>query len=272
MSDIELQEVRDFWNGQSCGEVYASGESELERYENETRTRYELEPYIRDFARFEDFRDRDVLEIGVGMGSDHSSIARSGPRSLTGIDLTERAIEHTRKRFDLLGLKSNVFVDNAENLSFADESFDAVYSWGVLHHSPDTKKCFDEVWRVLRPGGEARIMIYYKYSPTALMLWARYGLLRMRPFLSLEDIHARYLESPGTKAYSVAEARKLTSRFSEPEFKVMLSFGDVLQGAAGQRHKGLMLTTAKAVYPRRLVRALGKVLPFGLMLLIRAKK
>ena len=105
------------------------------------------EPYIKKFANFRQFRDRDVLEIGVGFGCDHSEIANQKPRSLTGIDLTERSVNNSKLRFKTLGLKSLLKIDNAENLSFKNETFDCVYSWGVLHHSPDTKKCFDEVYR-----------------------------------------------------------------------------------------------------------------------------
>ena len=67
-------------------------------------------------------------------------------KTLIGIDLTERAIKNTKTRFKVLGLKSLLHTDNAEALSFDSNSFDAVYSWGVLHHSPNTGKCFEEVW------------------------------------------------------------------------------------------------------------------------------
>ena len=82
-----------------------------------------------------------------------------------------------------MGLSSKLNIGNAEILSFEDESFDFVYSWGVLHHSPNTRKCFDEIYRVLRPGGKAKIMIYHKYSCVGLMLWLRYGLFSLKPFI-----------------------------------------------------------------------------------------
>lgn len=272
MTDTNISAVHQFWNLESCGEIYAEGDTQKARYEAEARNRYELEPYIKEFARFEEFRGKDVLEIGVGMGSDHSSIASSSPLSLTGVDLTERAIEHTRERFNILGLSSNLKVDNAESLSFDDERFDAIYSWGVLHHSPNTAECFNEVWRVLRAGGEAKIMIYHKHSPTGWMLWLRYGLLRLRPFTSLKNIYAEYLESPGTKAYTIEEAKALCHSFSQCDVRVQLCFGDLLEGQAGQRHRGPLLTIAKKIYPRPIIRALAKVFPIGLFLLIVVKK
>lgn len=114
-------------------------------------------------------RGLDVLEIGVGFDSDHSQITEQKPKTLTGIDLTERAIENTKTSFKVLGLKSLLHTDNADALSFDSNSFDAVYSWGVLHHSPNTEKCFEEVWRVLRPNGFKK-MIYHKNARTGWML------------------------------------------------------------------------------------------------------
>jgi len=248
------------------------GNTDTDIYTSETENRYKLEPYLIDFAEFESFVDLNVLEIGVGMGSDHSQIAFNKPRSLTGIDLTERAIEHTKKRFKTLGLTSSLKTDNAESLSFEDNSFDAVYSWGVLHHSPNTKKCFEEVWRVLKPEGIAKIMIYHKHSPIGWMLWIRYGLMKFNPFISLADIYSNYLESPGTKAYTINEAEELARKFSKVECKVQQSHGDLLEGNVGARHRGIFLTVAKIAYPRRFIKMISKVFPFGLCLLITLKK
>ena len=131
-----------------------------------------LEPYLPGFARFEDGRGRDVLEIGVGMGADHLEWARARPRSLVGCDLTPHAIELTRARLALHELRSRLLVTNAERLPFRDASFDLVYSWGVIHHSPDTAAAVREIHRVLRPGGRARVMIYKRRS----LLGANAGL------------------------------------------------------------------------------------------------
>jgi SAM-dependent methyltransferase len=266
----EKAAVQEFWNRASCGEVYAEGDSLRDQLEKQARTRYELEPYIPRFARFDEGRGRDILEIGVGMGADHLEWARRGPRSLSGVDLTPRAVEHTSRRLGLYGLTSRLEVSDAENLPFPTGAFDLVYSWGVLHHSPDTKKAIREVWRVLRPGGKARVMIYHKYALVGYMLWLRYALLAGRPNRSLADIYAEHLESPGTKAYTREEARAMFGGFSEVEVAVCLCFGDLLQGEVGQRHQNLLLRTAKVVWPRGLIR---RLLPqHGLVLTIEATK
>jgi ubiquinone/menaquinone biosynthesis C-methylase UbiE len=263
-------DVHDFWNAGSCGEVYATGETEKESYENQGKSRYQIEPYIHDFANFCEGLDKDVLEVGLGMGADHIEWARAKPRTLTGIDLTPKSIEHTRKRLKLFNLESFINVGDAENLSFEQNSFDIVYSYGVLHHSPNTQKAFKEVHRVLRPNGVGRFMIYHTKSLTGYMLWFRYGLLAGKPFRSLRDIYAEHLESPGTKAFSVSEAEDLCSMYSEVTIKIQLSLGDLLEGEVGQRHRGMFLTIAKKIWPRWLIRKLFK--NNGLFLLIEAKK
>ncbi len=262
--------VREFWNRASCGEIYAAGNDQYERFGTQARARYELEPYIPEFARFADGAGRDVLEIGVGMGADHAEWARHQPRRLAGIDLTQRAVDNTRRRLELSGLHSDLRVADAESLPFDDNSFDIVYSWGVLHHSPDTPQAFREVHRVLRPGGTTRIMIYHKYSPVGYMLWLRYALLRGRPFRGLDDLYFHHLESPGTKAYSVPQARAMCRDFTQVEARAQLGFGDLLQGKVGQRHRGLLLTLAKKLYPRPLMKIFFR--RQGLLLLIEAVK
>ncbi len=263
-------QVRDYWDAESCGEIYAMGDEPGSRMAALRRARYDLEPYIPEFAGFEDGAGRDVLEIGVGMGCDHLRWAESGPRSLTGVDLTDRAIEFTRDHLALQGLSSDLRQADAEHLPFDDASFDLVYSWGVLHHSPNTPRAIDEVLRMLRPGGVARVMIYHRWSMTGYMLWARYGLLAGRPWRSLAAIYASHLESPGTKAYTRNQARKMFGGFRDVTVEIQLNHGDLLQGEVGQRHRGPLLHMAKLLWPRWVIR---KFFPrHGLYLMITATK
>jgi len=267
---VSKEEVRAFWDAAACGEVYAEGAALEQRLERQRQLRYQLEPYIFDFARFSDGASRDVLEIGVGMGADHLEWANARPRTLTGIDLTSRAIELTHARLAARRLSSDLRVADAEDLPFADGSFDIVYSWGVLHHSPDTAKAVREVHRVLRPGGSARIMVYHKHSIVGYMLWLRYALLAGRPGRSLDDLYAHHLESPGTKAFTLDQVRGMFTAFTQVTARTQLSFGDLLQGAVGQRHGGILLRAAKATWPRWLIRRLFGA--HGLMALVEAVK
>lgn len=261
--------VEAYWEAAACGEeLYLRG-AQPGDYQRQTTERYRLEPYIPPFAEFERYRGRRVLEIGVGLGADHQCFAEAGAE-LTGIDLTERAIGHVRRRLELCGLSSDLRTGSAEKLDFPDDSFDLVYSWGVLHHTPDTAGAVREVLRVLKPGAEAKVMIYHKHSCVGYMLWVRYALARGRPGTALAEIYARYLESPGTKAYSRQEAETLFDDFHVVDMRVQLTHADLLASSVGQRHRGLLLNIGRRLWPRWLIKA---VLPdHGLFLLIRGHK
>jgi ubiquinone/menaquinone biosynthesis C-methylase UbiE len=262
-------EVRRFWEAASCGEVYAEGGTAKEKLRRQAAERSRLEPYIRDFARFGEGADKDVLEIGIGMGADHLEWARSRPHHLAGMDLTPRAVTWTAQRLDAYGFKSDLREGDAENLPFPDCSFDIVYSWGVLHHSPDTPRAFLEAHRVLRPGGTLRVMIYHRPSIVGALLWARYGLAAGHPSRSLREIYAHHLESPGTKGYTVSEARRLVALFALCDVRCAVSFADLLLGEVGQQHASPGFTLAKRVWPRPLIRRMPML---GLLLLIEARK
>ena len=159
---------------------------------------------------------------------------------------------------------------DAEALRFADSTFDLVYSWGVIHHSPDTKQAAAEILRVLRPGGQFKVMIYHKFSFVGYMLWIRYALLKFKPWVSLAEIYSNYLESPGTKAYTMSDAKKLFDSASHISCRTVLTHGDLLTADAGQRHRGIMLTMAKLLWPRRLIQMFFP--NHGLFMLIEGEK
>jgi SAM-dependent methyltransferase len=268
-TNTDKQQVHDFWNEAACGENLYLQTTDRTGYVTQSAERYRLEPFIVPFADFEAAKRKKVLEIGVGLGADHQRFAEAGAE-LYGIDLTERAVEHTNRRLALFGLSSTLTVGDAERLDFPDQNFELVYSWGVLHHSPDTPKAIAEVYRVLEPGGQAKVMIYHTWSMIGLMLWLRYALLAGRPWRSLRSIYAEHLESPGTKAYSYAEARQLFAQFTDVNISTPLAHGDLLESDVGQRHRGIALTLAKALWPRWFIR---RFMPSaGLFMLIEARK
>jgi ubiquinone/menaquinone biosynthesis C-methylase UbiE len=156
--------VHDFWQANPCGTKFAQGEiGSREFFDAVERHRYETESHIREVVGFDGWRGRDVLEVGCGLGTDGINFARAGA-AYTGIDLTEASIELVRRRFEIEGLNADLKVADAESLPFTDASFDLVYSHGVLHHTPDTERAIDELYRVLRPGGVAMVMLYHKNS------------------------------------------------------------------------------------------------------------
>jgi SAM-dependent methyltransferase len=203
------EQVRSFWSRTPCGSWDATApEGTAEYFAQIEARRYELEPFIPRFAEFRSTRDRDVLEIGVGLGTDHVRFARAGAR-LHGVDLTERGIELVQRRLELEGLSSELQRADAERLPFADASFDYVYSWGVLHHTPDTRRAVHEAIRVLRPGGRICVMVYARHAWVSYGLWARHGPLSRRPLRSIGDVLHHHMESLGTKGYTKREARRM---------------------------------------------------------------
>jgi len=265
--DAGKKAVQEFWEQSSCGEELYLGSLDQDGYARHARQRYELEPYIEKFAAFPAAQGKEVLEVGVGLGADHQKFAEAGAL-LYGIDLTERAVSHVQRRFGLLNLNSRLLSADAESLPFKDSAFDIVYSWGVIHHSPNTPKAVAEIHRVLRNGGTARVMIYHTWSLVGYMLWIRYALLRFRPWMTLAEVYSRYLESPGTKAYSVQEAERMFALFTSVDVRTVLTHGDLLESAAGQRHSGIILSLARTLWPRRLLRKFAS--GHGLFMLITA--
>jgi ubiquinone/menaquinone biosynthesis C-methylase UbiE len=227
----EKLRAREQWGQDPCGAEY-DREHELgtrEFYDAIERHRYaEYAPWMPRLMEFEKFRDARLLEIGCGMGTDLLQFARGGARC-TGIDLTPRSVEITRHRFRVYGAGGDFMISDGERLPFRDESFDVVYSNGVLHHTPDTAGAIREVHRVLRPGGTAKVMLYHRHS---LNYWfeivVRRGLLGGE-FLrgrSAAEIMSRVIEfsdheaRPLVKVYSRGQARELFNLFKSVKVEV----------------------------------------------------
>jgi len=259
MPDAETnlkERVRAFWQANPCGVKFADAPPGTRRfYELVEAHRYTKEWHIPGAAEFDQARGLKVLEIGCGLGTDGAQFAEAGA-DYTGVDLTEAAVELARKRFELFDLPGSFRTADAENLDFADESFDVVYSHGVLHHTPETGKAIQEIHRVLRPGGRAVVMLYHRNSYNyrvniSIMRRAGAQLLRWEsgiglvhkitgePLDSLRQ-HAKLLRTekesylkpdeflsqntdgagnPLARVYTREEARELFKDFSEIEVK-----------------------------------------------------
>lgn len=204
------QSVADFWNEGSCGtELTQQQKYSKEYFEEIEAHRYEREPEIFSFAQFPRFRGQKVLEVGVGAGTDFLQWVRVGALA-HGMDLTEEAIQNVEHRLDVYGLKAeDLRLGDAENIPYDDDFFDLVYSWGVIHHTPNTPRAFEEIVRVTRPGGHCKIMIYHRRSLGAFYWWLRYGLMVGKPWRSFSWCLYHHMESVGTKAYTPREAKRM---------------------------------------------------------------
>ena len=261
-SDLK-NEVREFWNSDPCGTRYLDNG---EAFDAHTRARYGLEPYIPEFAQFASARGLKVLEIGVGMGADYLEWLKAGAQA-TGIDLSLASLAKASQRCVTAGYHPDLRIADAEHLPFGDETFDVVYSYGVMHHTPDTAQCLREAQRVLKPGGQAKIMLYHHPSLTGLMLWLRYGAFRGK---SIRRSAYDHLESPGTKTYTQSEARGMMSGFEQITMRLVFSPGDLLLNRPSVRFQSPLYRLAWKLYPRWLARKLAG--GWGLFLLIAARK
>ena len=227
----EKRNARAQWTQDPCGAKYGAKYEFATRefFDEVERHRYEVyAPWMPSVMGFDEFKGQRLLEVGCGMGTDLLQFARGGALC-TGLDLTPRSVEISSLHFGLYDMRADFVLGDGERLPFADESFDVVYSNGVLHHTPDTMQAVREVRRVLRPGGVARVMLYHRNS---LYYWSEIilhrGILRGH-FLrghSPEEIMSRYVEyssaeaRPLVKVYSQREARKLFAPFSEIKTEV----------------------------------------------------
>jgi len=203
-------EVARYWNQASCGTDHIQEEKfSLEYFEKIEAHRYAVEPEIFSFAQFTRYAGKKVLEVGIGAGTDFLQWTRAGALAY-GIDLTEEALENVRRRLSIYGKKAEeIRVADAESLPYPDHSFDLVYSWGVIHHSPNTKKCLEEIIRVAKPGGTVKIMIYNRRSLLVFYRYLKTALFKGKPFRSLSHVLFYDMESLGTKGYTVKETKEM---------------------------------------------------------------
>jgi ubiquinone/menaquinone biosynthesis C-methylase UbiE len=252
MSDSEAQktQVRDFWNRNvnQFNQLQRDDVGTRAFYDAAEKLRYEyhyhLPPLFDKVAR--EFPGGKLLEIGCSMGNDTIQFARRGLQ-VCGVDLTEAAINLIKQRFALYGMSGDFRVADAEHLPFADNTFDVVYSFGVLHHTPDTAGAIEEVRRVLKPGGKAFIMLYNTRS----LNWLAHRLTGI-PFDG-----SRSDPCPVEKSYMPRVAAQFFQHYSSTTLLI-----DYLYGTGW----GVL----NRIMPKALHRALGKV--FGWHLMIEAVK
>lgn len=184
-------EIKDFWQTHPCGaelvgdlsdETRAEYDEFFRRYDE---FRYAKEPHILKNLDLIDFAGKRVLEIGLGQGADAEQIVRRGG-IYNGVDLTDESVKRVRMRFSLHELSfERIEQASALELPFDDDSFDIVFSHGVLHHIPEIRKAQAEIARVLKPGGRLIVMLYAKWSLNYLIsifIVRRLGLAAMYLF------------------------------------------------------------------------------------------
>lgn len=224
--------VYEFWNETTCGTQYSDKDKFTKPYfEDIENYRYSVEPQIFSFAQFTRFYGKKVLEVGIGAGTDFLQWIRAGAKAY-GIDLTPEAIRHIEKRLEVYHLKAEeIKVADSESIPYEDNTFDLVYSWGVIHHTPDTRKALREIVRVIRPGGMGKIMVYHKHSLSAFYLWLRKAFFAFRPWKTFSWCLYHYQENIGTKAFTIKEIRTMLKDFpvANVQIRSHITYCDTLE-------------------------------------------
>lgn len=211
--EISIEDVERYWNARPCNIRHSSKPVGSAEYFDEVEARkYRVEPHIPGFAEFERWKGKRVLEIGCGIGTDTMNFARHGAQ-VTAVDLSENSLAVARQRAEVFGLQDRIrfYRANAEQLSefVPVESYDLVYSFGVIHHTPHPGRALEEIRKYIRPGGTVKIMVYHRWSWKVFWILLTYGHGR---FWRLDRLVATYSEAqtgcPVTSVYSRGQARQ----------------------------------------------------------------
>ena len=224
--DAYKDEIQRQWDHDPAGSHYVKEAPlhTLQWFQEAEAYRYgEYAPWMAETMEFERHGGERVLEIGGGMGTDLSRFARHGAH-VTDLDLSAGHLELAKENFRLRGLAGEFVLHDAESLAFDDNTFDVVYSNGVLHHTPNTARVVREIHRVLKPGGRAIVMVYAESSLHYWrnLVWAiglRQGKLER---LSMGEIMSRSVERsdnsgarPLVKVYTRRQLRRLFDGFAD---------------------------------------------------------
>lgn len=269
MSTIE--KIKEYWNARPCNIKHSPEPVGTKTYFQQVRDRkYFVEYHIPEFAEFSKWKDKKVLEIGCGIGTDTQSFAEAGAK-VTAVDLSENSITIARDRMSLHDLSVDFYQGNAEILSsyVPEDSFDLVYSFGVLHHTANPERAYLEIKKFMRPDTVFKIMVYHKLSWKVFWILFRYGY---GAFWRLNKLIAENSEAafgcPVTFAYTKKEFKKLLENwgYEVTSMKVDHIFPYSIEPYKKYQYK-------KVWYfrwiPQKLFRSFEKI--FGWHLLVEAK-
>jgi len=204
LNKVSIKEVEAYWNARPCNIKHSAKTKGTIEYFNEVELwRYLIEPHTHRFPQFEKWKDKRVLEIGCGIGTDATNFCRAGA-VYTGIELSKESASLTRQRLKAFDLDGRIIVGNAENLDdlVGDETFDLIYSMGVIHHSPNPRAITKSLPNYLNTNGEIRIMVYAQNS------WKNYLIESGMAQPEAQD------DCPQAITYTNKEARILFNEFN----------------------------------------------------------
>ena len=223
--ETSVQQVKNYWNSRPCNIRHSTKPVGTREYFDEVEARkHFVEPHIPAFAEFERWNGKKVLEIGCGIGTAMINFARSGAQ-VTAVDLSDESLKLAKQRAEVYDLSDRIsfYHGNAEELGqwLPPETYDLVYSFGVIHHTPHPENVIDQIRSYVKPGSTIKIMVYYRYSWKVLWILLTYG---KGQFWRINELVACYSEAqagcPITYVYSKREARDLLQGFEIVDMQV----------------------------------------------------
>ena len=194
-----IEEVKKFWNDRPCNIKHSSKDIGTKEYFNEVECKkFKAEPHIIDFTNFSSWNGKKVLEIGCGLATVGINFASHGA-DYTGVELSEESLELAKKRFEVFEKTGKFYSGNAEELSsfVPVETYDLIYSFGVIHHSPHPEKIISKIKKYMNENSVLKIMLYAKDS------WKNYMI-----DAGLDQPEAQY-GCPIAKTYSKQDVLEL---------------------------------------------------------------
>ncbi len=220
-----LEDVKEYWAGKNIPQQWYSDKEPftLQWFNDLAKKRYELYyEYLKHFAEFQCHAGEKVLEVGCGLGTDLVEFAKNGAE-VYGIDLGEDQVGMSKLNFETRNIDyAEIKTGNAEDVPYGDGMFDLVYSFGVLHHTPDTEKALAEIHRVLKPDGQVIMMLYargWKHYVKRCLIhglllgkWAKNGFSWQAVYNDVSEVHGG---SPKTDIYTKGQVKHLFREFGE---------------------------------------------------------
>ena len=161
-----IDNVRKFWNDRPCNVKHSKEEIGTKKYFDEVeKKKLTVEPHIKTFSNFDEWNGKKVLEIGCGLATAGINFASHGA-DYTGVELSDESLKLAKKRFDVYQMQGKFFSGNAEHLStfVPIKTYDLIYSFGVIHHSPNPEKIISEIKKYMNENSILKIMLYAKNS------------------------------------------------------------------------------------------------------------
>lgn len=214
MSKGNINDVYNYWNSRPCNIRHSNkSQDSVEFFDEVQAKKYKSEDHKLEFLALEKWSGKKVLELGCGIGSDAIMFAKAGA-DVTCVDLTDNSLKLCKKNFEVHGLSGKFFLGNIEELDnfLPDEKYDLIYSFGVIHHTPNPKKVFEKAHKYLKDDGEIRCMLYSRFSYKLFWLMKEMSNWRLNNANELIQMYSEAQSGcPVTYTYTFDEICNLVS-------------------------------------------------------------